>query len=115
MAASYPSRERRATWPGLIGDGQTAADQHRRAPETAARHGVPFDRRLRRRRSARPISTVGLAPNYLAGLFSAQLARSPHQYQTELRLDRAKQLLTNSDLSVTAIAAAAFCAPPPES
>lgn len=49
--------------------------------------------------------TVGLAPNYLAGLFSAQLARSPHQYQTELRLDRAKQLLTTSDLSITAIAA----------
>lgn len=49
--------------------------------------------------------TVGLAPNYLAGLFSAQLARSPHQYQTEQRLDRAKQLLTTSDLSITAIAA----------
>lgn len=49
--------------------------------------------------------TVGLAPSYLAGLFSAQLARSPHQYQTELRLDRAKQPLTNSDLSVMAIAA----------
>lgn len=48
---------------------------------------------------------VGLAPTYLAGLFSAQLARSPHQYQTEQRLDRAKQLLTTSDLSITAIAA----------
>lgn len=48
---------------------------------------------------------VGLAPNYLAGLFSAQMARSPHQYQTEQRLARAQQLLTTSDLSITAIAA----------
>lgn len=47
---------------------------------------------------------VGLAPSYLAGLFSAQLARSPHQYLNEQRVARAKQLLTTSDLSITAIA-----------
>lgn len=50
-------------------------------------------------------ASVGLAPNYLAGLFSAQLARSPHQYQTEQRLNRVRQLLTTSDLTITAIAA----------
>lgn len=49
-------------------------------------------------------ATVGLSPTYLAGLFSAQLARSPHQYLIERRVDRVKQLLTTSDLSITAIA-----------
>lgn len=48
--------------------------------------------------------TVGLSPTYLAGLFSAQVGRSPHQYLTERRLDRVKQLLITSDLSITAIA-----------
>lgn len=49
-------------------------------------------------------ASAGLAPNYLAGLFSAQLARSPHQYQAEKRLERVRQLLTTSDLPITAIA-----------
>ncbi len=48
--------------------------------------------------------SVGLAPSYLAGLFSSQMARSPHQYLTEQRVARAKQLLTATDLSITAIA-----------
>lgn len=47
---------------------------------------------------------VGLAPNYLAGLFSAELGRGPHEYQIERRVARTKQLLTASDLSITAIA-----------
>jgi AraC-like DNA-binding protein len=47
---------------------------------------------------------VGLAPNYLAGLFTAEHGRGPHEYQTERKIARAKQLLTASDLSITAIA-----------
>ena len=47
---------------------------------------------------------VGLAPNYLAAVFSSELGRGPHQYQTERKINRAKQLLRNSDLTVTAIA-----------
>ncbi|TWD84291.1 AraC-like protein [Kribbella amoyensis] len=47
---------------------------------------------------------VGLAPAYLAGLFTAQLGRPPHKYLNERRIDRARQLLATSDLSVTAIA-----------
>ena len=47
---------------------------------------------------------VALAPNYLAGLFSAEFGRGPHEYQTERRIARAKQLLATSDLTVTAIA-----------
>jgi AraC-like DNA-binding protein len=46
---------------------------------------------------------VGLAPRYLAGLFSAQLGQPPHRYLTERRIERARQLLASSDLPVTAI------------
>lgn len=47
---------------------------------------------------------VGLAPNYLAGLFSTELGRGTHEYQTERRIARTKQLLVTSDLSITGIA-----------
>lgn len=47
---------------------------------------------------------VGLAPNYLAALFSAEFGRGPHEYQLERKLMRARQLLAASDLSITAIA-----------
>jgi AraC-like DNA-binding protein len=47
---------------------------------------------------------VGLAPGYLAGLFSAQLGQPPHRYLNERRIERARQLLSSSDLTVTAIA-----------
>lgn len=47
---------------------------------------------------------VSLAPNYLAGLFSTEFGRGPHEYQTERKIARAKQLLAASDLTVTAIA-----------
>jgi AraC-like DNA-binding protein len=46
---------------------------------------------------------VGLAPRYLAGLFTAQLGQPPHRYLNERRIDRARHLLASSDLSVTAI------------
>jgi AraC family transcriptional regulator len=47
---------------------------------------------------------VGLAPTYLAGLFAAEVGQPPHRYLTERRIERAKQLLTTSDLTITAIA-----------
>ena len=47
---------------------------------------------------------VGLAPSYLAGLFTEQFGQPPHRYLTERRVDRARQLLTTSDLPITAMA-----------
>ena len=47
---------------------------------------------------------VGLAPAYLAELFVRELGQPPHRYLTERRIDRARQLLASSDLSITAIA-----------
>lgn len=47
---------------------------------------------------------VGLAPSYLAQLFVGQLGQPPHRYLNERRIDRARQLLETSDLTVTAMA-----------
>jgi AraC-like DNA-binding protein len=47
---------------------------------------------------------VGLAPTYLAGLFVSQVGQPPHRYLNERRVERARQLLESSDLSVTAMA-----------
>lgn len=46
---------------------------------------------------------VGLAPTYLASLFTRDVGLPPHTYLQERRIDRAKQLLVASDLSITAI------------
>ncbi|MFF0269319.1 helix-turn-helix domain-containing protein [Kribbella sp. NPDC004536] len=47
---------------------------------------------------------VGLAPAYLAELFAAELGQPPHRYLNERRIDRARQLLESSDVTVTALA-----------
>jgi AraC family transcriptional regulator len=47
---------------------------------------------------------VGLAPSYRAGLFVDHLGQPPHRYLNERRVDRARQLLETSDLSITAMA-----------
>jgi AraC-like DNA-binding protein len=47
---------------------------------------------------------VGLAPSYLAELFANHLGQPPHRYLNERRIDRARQLLDSTDLTVTAIA-----------
>ncbi|MYS82068.1 helix-turn-helix transcriptional regulator [Embleya scabrispora] len=46
---------------------------------------------------------VGLAPTYLAGLFARETGMSPHRYLNERRIERARQLLAASDLTITAI------------
>jgi AraC-like DNA-binding protein len=46
---------------------------------------------------------VGLAPTYLAGLFTAETGIPPLRYLAERRIERAKQLLRASDLAITAI------------
>jgi AraC-like DNA-binding protein len=47
---------------------------------------------------------AGLAPAYLAELFTAELGQPPHRYLNERRIDRARQLLESTDMTVTALA-----------
>jgi AraC-like DNA-binding protein len=47
---------------------------------------------------------VGLAPAYLAELFAGELGQPPHRYLNDRRIDRARQLLATSDVTITALA-----------
>jgi len=47
---------------------------------------------------------AGLAPAYLAELFTGELGQPPHRYLNERRIDRARQLLESSDVTITALA-----------
>ena len=47
---------------------------------------------------------VGLSPSHLAECFSREVGQPPHAYLTELRLERARDLLRGSDLPITLIA-----------
>ena len=49
-------------------------------------------------------NTCGIDDRYLYNLFVKHLGVSPKQYLNKLRLDNAKQLLTNSDCAVTEVA-----------
>ena len=49
---------------------------------------------------------VALSPYYLIRAFRHASKQTPHQYLVEQRLARAKELLRNSDLSITEICAA---------
>jgi AraC-like DNA-binding protein/mannose-6-phosphate isomerase-like protein (cupin superfamily) len=46
---------------------------------------------------------VGLAPTYLAGLFTSEMGDAPHRYLLRRRVDRARRMLETTDLSVTTI------------
>ncbi len=65
---------------------------------------------LRGERLAEPIlldklaRAVNLSPSRLSHLFKAQTGRTPGQFQEEERLQRARQLLTLTNRSITAIA-----------
>jgi AraC-like DNA-binding protein len=48
---------------------------------------------------------VALSPYYLIRLFRRIYKRTPHQYLIQLRIARAKELLSSSDLSITEICA----------
>lgn len=47
---------------------------------------------------------VGLSPFHFCRAFRQSVGLSPHRYQTALRIERARKLLSNSTLSVTEIA-----------
>ncbi len=49
---------------------------------------------------------VALSPFYLIRSFRRAYKQTPHQYLVERRIARAKELLRNSDLSITEICAA---------
>ncbi len=50
-------------------------------------------------------SQVGLSPTYLTQLYTRQVGVSPARYQTILRIRRGEMLLTETDRSITTIAA----------
>ena len=68
-------------------------------------------RRLLDQGYATPISIeqlsheVALSPYYLIRLFRRTYQQTPHQYLRQLRIARAKELLSSSDLSITEICA----------
>lgn len=68
-------------------------------------------RRLLDRGYAAPITIeqlsheVALSPYYLIRLFRRTYQQTPHQYLIQLRITRAKELLSSSDLSITEICA----------
>jgi YesN/AraC family two-component response regulator len=48
--------------------------------------------------------TVGVSENYLSQIFHRELGLSPREYLSRIRIHKAKQLLTNTDESVTSVA-----------
>lgn len=50
--------------------------------------------------------SLGVSANYFSRVFRRELGMSPWQYLSRLRVLRAKQLLTNTDMSVTEVALA---------
>ncbi len=68
-------------------------------------------RRLLDRGYATPITIeqlsheVALSPYYLIRLFRRIYKQTPHQYLIQLRMTRAKELLSHSDVSITEICA----------
>ena len=52
----------------------------------------------------RAARAAGFAPKYFSGLFHKSEGKTFEKYLTDLRLERAKQLLTGTDLSATRIA-----------
>ena len=49
-------------------------------------------------------AAVGLERTYFSTLFHAETGKSPHAYLTALRMQRAKELLSTTDLSIKEIA-----------
>lgn len=47
---------------------------------------------------------AGVSPNHLVQLFTRQIGQSPHQYLLRQRLERGRELLRHSDLSITQVA-----------
>ena len=49
-------------------------------------------------------AVIGVTPNYLTGIFQSHLGISLHRYVTNIRIDRARQMLLKSDLNITEVA-----------
>jgi AraC-like DNA-binding protein len=47
---------------------------------------------------------ANISPNHLVRLFTDEIGSSPHQYLIRLRIERAKDLLSTSDVSITQVA-----------
>jgi AraC-like DNA-binding protein len=82
----------------------------RRPPTVMATHpAVAVVKKLLDHRSARRWTLdalsreVGLAPGYLAALFTREIGMSPHRYLNESRARQAQHLLATGDVSITAI------------
>jgi len=64
-----------------------------------------FERNLNRNIALSEVSDlVDLTPRYFCAAFKKATGRSPHQFQIELRVERAKALLNNPNLSLVDIA-----------
>lgn len=48
-------------------------------------------------------ATVAMSPHYFASLFKQSMGVAPYQYVTQCRIDRAKQLLAHSNLSIVEV------------
>jgi AraC-like DNA-binding protein len=72
---------------------------------------IRLARRLLEQGYATPITIqhlsheVALSPYYLIRLFRRIYKQTPHQYLIQVRISRAKELLSHSDLSITEICA----------
>jgi AraC family transcriptional regulator len=49
-------------------------------------------------------SIVNISPTYFAGLFKQVIGIAPHQYVIQQRVERAKMMLSKTDLAITDIA-----------
>lgn len=73
---------------------------------------VRLARRFLDRHYAAPITIeqvsreIALSPYYFIRLFRRIYRQTPHQYLVQRRIDKAKELLRNTDLSITEICAA---------
>jgi AraC family transcriptional regulator len=47
---------------------------------------------------------AGISPSHFARRFRATVGKAPHQYLIQIRIDRAKRLLSESDKSIAEIA-----------
>lgn len=47
---------------------------------------------------------VGVSPNHLVQLFTREVGVSPHQYLVQQRIERAKELLRDTDVAITQLA-----------
>ncbi len=73
--------------------------------ELTAQAREMFDRTLTERSKVSTVAgNLGVSPGHLARLFKEQYGLSPSEYLARLRVDRARQLLAETDLSVLDIA-----------